>query len=417
MTKIIKKYLPYILLLISVFDQNILVFGFYIRNSELYTKLIFIFHFILIVLIQKYVFLHRRYLENNNRFLYIANIIYLVYFSYGMIKILFSNDRLEHTFSAIQCCSWFCFFGIIFLFQNTNLFFDYAKLWVHKIVIVLLFIYIPLVEPFHWEIGFVPAVFFLIFYDVWHLKERLILLLLILIPFFIEGQRTQIIRNILILMIILFSYTPFFKRKIINSINLICYVLPVVLLVLALIGKFNVFSDSSAIVGDDIQVSGENLSNDTRTFIYAEAIESSVKNNYVMFGRSPASGYDSFSFSIRYDSDKYYVQRISEVCVVNIYTWTGLLGLLILMFIYIYISFRCIKKSKNKYMKIIGLTISVSWIINWFANSIYSVGIYHLVIFMIMGFSLKNDFLSYNDNEFKKAFRIKFYGNRIKKIP
>ncbi len=35
---------------------------------------------------------------------------------------------------------------------------------------------------------------------------------------------------------------------------------------------------------------------DTRTFLYAEEIQSAIKNNYIIIGRSIARGYDSLFF-------------------------------------------------------------------------------------------------------------------------
>ena len=112
----------------------------------------------------------------------------------------------------------------------------------------------------------------------------------------------------------------------------------------------------------------ESLTRDTRTFIYVEAIQSALNNNYVFFGREPARGYDSDAFGNHSfeDLDKGRYERYDgEVSILNIFTWLGLVG----VFFYFLIFFKAVtlalSHSKNNYIKIVGFYVLFRWCYAW----------------------------------------------------
>ena len=73
-----------------------------------------------------------------------------------------------------------------------------------------------------------------------------------------------------------------------------------------------------------------------------EVIESAIKNDYVLFGRTPANGYDSIYFGehLKYDLGTNKMQRFSsEVSIINIFTWNGLIGTLLYFLVFFISSF------------------------------------------------------------------------------
>lgn len=83
------------------------------------------------------------------------------------------------------------------------------------------------------------------------------------------------------------------------------------------------------------------MTEDTRTFLYEEALSSAVNNQYLIWGRTPAYGMDS-PFVQSFDDADYVgmaltikgkmPQRICEAFIPNIITWCGILGFLIFFY-------------------------------------------------------------------------------------
>src|SRR5690606_8010144 len=105
---------------------------------------------------------------------------------------------------------------------------------------------------------------------------------------------------------------------------------------LALTGRFNIFNMEEYISGEyktqtliDGKLEETSLTADTRTLLYQETLTSAIKNNYVWHGRTPARGYESPSFGAfaleQLKTGK--LERFgSEVSILNIFTWTGIIG-------------------------------------------------------------------------------------------
>ena len=120
------------------------------------------------------------------------------------------------------------------------------------------------------------------------------------------GARSQVIKALLA---ICFSMLCLFRQSITDKMLRIahwtCYVSAVLLVVLGISGTFNIFTDMASNSGKYVEkkvVNGElkeeDLSTDTRTFIYEEVLQSALRNDYVLCGRSLARGNDSNTFGI-----------------------------------------------------------------------------------------------------------------------
>ncbi|MBK9223652.1 MAG: hypothetical protein IPO23_01535 [Flavobacterium sp.] len=102
---------------------------------------------------------------------------------------------------------------------------------------------------------------------------------------------------------------------------------------MAVNGTFNIFNLEENISGTytsekikEGKKIEENLKIDTRTFLYEEVVSSALKNDYVLFGRTPARGNDSFyfgNFTAEELGTKRYERYSNEVSILNIFTWTG----------------------------------------------------------------------------------------------
>ena len=124
---------------------------------------------------------------------------------------------------------------------------------------------------------------------------------------------------------ILFEFDILKNKIVLNIVNILLLLLPIISFVSAATGGFNPMATDQYI--GQTNYGNESLVDDTRTLLYQEAINSSLENGYVVWGRTFGYGYDSDWQTIRNDINKNVIaQRNAEVFIINIYTWMGLMG-------------------------------------------------------------------------------------------
>ena len=174
-------------------------------------------------------------------------------------------------------------------------------------------------------------------------------------------------------------------------------------------GTFNIFQDLSSNEGKYVehkivngQVVKNDLSTDTRTFIYEEVITSAIKHNYIIWGRTPARGNDSMAFG-SYNAEELktgkYERHSNEVCQLNIFTWLGIIGMALYSLIYIKSSFLAVYRSKSSYIKILGCYIAFRWAYSW-VEDINLFDIANISLWMMISIGLSAQFRNMNDKEF-----------------
>ena len=189
-----------------------------------------------------------------------------------------------------------------------------------------------------------------------------------------------------------------------------------VLLGLAATGRFNILEDMSSsnegkhmtVVGDEEQ----DLSDDTRTFIYIEVIQSAIDNNYILFGNTPARGNYSESFvageyAMNEDLTGKGERHANELVHLNIFTWLGLVGLILYSIIYLQSSYYAVFRSNSVYMKLIGCTIAFHWVYGWIEDY-NSFTVQNIWLWMMIGMGLSSKFRKMEDKQFKRWFIMLF---------
>lgn len=235
---------------------------------------------------------------------------------------------------------------------------------------------------------------------------------LLAIMLFIDlGARSQVIKSAMVLLTATAIYfRKFISYRLIRIIHGACYVFPIILLYLGITGTFNIFEDLASNKGKYVQkkvVNGQvvedDLSADTRTFIYVEVLESALRHNYVIWGRTPARGNDSMAFGTLQAEDlktgKYERHR-NELCHPNVFTWLGLVGVILYSLIYLRSSFLSIYRSNNSYIKILGCFIAFRWAYGWIED-INGFNIMNFSLWMTISMGLSIRFRSMTDKEFR----------------
>ena len=249
----------------------------------------------------------------------------------------------------------------------------------------------------------------------WFTVFIIILIMMIFLDF---SSRSQVIKSAFsIFASILLFLRSIIPLKIIRLIHWFFYAIPICFLYLGLSGTFNVFkfinNNNDAYVQKSIQngqLIEDDLTADTRTFIYEEVISSAFKNNYVLFGRTPAKGNDSESFGEYYAevlNTKKYERFNNEVGFANVFTWLGFIGLLLYTVIYIMSSYYSLYKSKSYALKIVSLFIAFHFFYGWIEDvAEFKISSISLWIMISMGLSSK--FREMDDKVFKIWLRSIF---------
>lgn len=340
--------------------------------------------------------------------------IYFVWMLIGVIRGCFVAENYWEWKQLISGTLALSVPVFIYAFSMPDVLKETLRYWMRYALwgFLLFFIWLILPGAYHFYLG--PIFLIGCFAPVLPPKYRLILIILLLIMCVITlGARSQVIKAVVTLLLcLLFYFRSFINIKVIKFIHLSLYLIPVVLLFLGISGVFNVFQDFSeknsgkyvekrAINKNEFE---EDLSTDTRTFIYEEVIESALRHNYVVCGRTPARGNDSRAFGSfnaeELNTGKYERHR-NEVCHPNIFTWLGLIGVILYSILYLKSSYLAIYKSDNIYIKLIGLFIAFNWAYGWIENAT-GFNIMNISIGMAIAMGFSESFRSMNDREFRQ---------------
>ncbi len=152
-------------------------------------------------------------------------------------------------------------------------------------------------------------------------------------------------------------------------------------------------------VNADGEAIDDNLKADTRTFLYVENLSSAAKHDYWVMGRSPARGYDSLWFGAD-DPTGRWERSGSEVAILNIFTWNGIIGVLLYFFVFYKASYLAINQTNNTYTQILGLFIAFRWLYGWVEDINYFT-LTTVFLWIIIGLCFSKSFRAMSNNEVK----------------
>jgi len=270
--------------------------------------------------------------------------------------------------------------------------------------------------PFLWgdAVGkfLMPISFLLLFFPLLNTKWKIFVFIFTFYAIFFDvTARSNVIKFVVPLFLgCLFYFKNYLSFKILNITRLFLLFAPLTLLLLGLTDIFNVFKLDEYFGEQTVKtksISGEkgeeNLIADTRTFLYIEVIESAIKNNYIIFGRTPARGNDSNSFG-DYNKEKLKTgkqERFSnEVSILNIFTWLGIIGIVLYFIIFLKASYFAINESNNFFIKIVGLNISFRWAYG-FVEDFSNFDLSNIFLWLMIGMCFSKKFRQMSNNQMK----------------
>jgi len=314
------------------------------------------------------------------------------------------------------------FFAIIF--QKPLVIIDFFNKWNRLLPFILLLLFAGLMgkTQIHFFSG--PTYYLLgsFIFLIPSRKWRIMVLGLVIYMFFADfGARSQVIKS---LIAITMSCAVLAKRIIPNFLvqlaGISFYILPIIFLYLGITGRYNIFDhiDHSEVhvvefVEGEMQIDEVNKDLvDTRTFIYAEVLLSAVNNNYIWIGRTPARGNDSPTFAEQIKADRGPNARpernSNELCHLNVFTWLGLIGVVLYALIYIFSSVLALFFSNSFYLKLLGALVAFNWLFGWIEN-MNKMDMLNVGQWMVIGLCVSKEFRKMTDKEFSIWFSSLFY--------
>jgi len=183
------------------------------------------------------------------------------------------------------------------------------------------------------------------------------------------------------------------NKKLINIIIFCVLMSPLYFIYQGINGE-NIFQVLSE---DNVQGTGqENLIADTRTDLYDEVLQDMQISKTFIFGKGINGGYVSDSFDT-------FNRTAAEVGFLQILLKSGIVGFLIYMALFISAIFKALNKSKNLFMKYLGLLLSF-YVLMFFMENILAFNLFNIIIWIVVGMCHSERLRDLNDEEIRELF-------------
>ncbi|MBF6598621.1 MAG: hypothetical protein ITF98_10420 [Fermentimonas sp.] len=285
-----------------------------------------------------------------------------------------------------------------------SLFVKYIK---YAIPLFLIFGIITRTDAFGFYL--IPISVLLFFIPILTVRQKILVITITLIVLTSDlGARSNVIKfGVPFGILLIYYFRKALTIKFIEYIRITLFIIPVFFFILGVTGVFNVFNMNDYIKKDvtSMGVDGEgnrveqNVIVDTRTFLYEEILQSAVNNNYWLLGRTPARGNDSNTFGLLEAELTGRDERLSnEIGLANVFTWTGLVGVVFYFLIFFKASYLAVKKSKNIYIKMIGIYVAFRWLYSWIED-VNNFTLNYFMLMVLLGISFSYSFRNMTDRE------------------
>ena len=255
----------------------------------------------------------------------------------------------------------------------------------------------------------IPISLLLLFFPALNTRQRIILLFATAVVFLSDlGARSNVIKfGIPFFLLILYYFRKIISIKVLEVVRLALFIAPLLLFGLGVSGTFNVFNMDEYIEGEytamGVDLRGDRIEQsmtvDTRTFLYEEVLESAINNNYWLLGRTPARGNDSYSFgALNVELTGRYERLSNEFGLANVFTWTGLIGVILYSLIFFRASYLAVNRSKSIYAKMLGLSVAFRWLYSWIED-VNNFTLNYFMLMVMMGLCFSDSFRNMSNKE------------------
>ena len=283
-----------------------------------------------------------------------------------------------------------------------------------RFILPAFFIFITVMTSTAYGPYLIPVSFTLLFLPLLPKKWALVTLFftLIVLTFALSARSAIIKFTVPLLLSTLYYFRGFIGKTALGVGRLILLAVPLILFGLAITGQFNIFKIKQYVKGDyktTASSSGESedIMVDTRTGLYMEVLVSAINNEYVWLGRTPARGNDSVLFGAEIESQTNtgkLERYINEVSILNVFTWTGLIGVILYFLVFLRASYLAIYRSRSWFMKMMGVYICFRWSLAW-VEDFSRFDLSYILLWIIIGMCFSESFRQMSNGEFKYWIR------------
>lgn len=350
---------------------------------------------------------HRKSIWNNYKVLGYFYSFVIIYICISWIKSFFVPSGL-FPFFRFQISMALLNFGSVFIFMNGKTRNEtLSKYW--KWLPYIFVGSIMFAERQGYMSTFSPILFYLCFWT--YLSKRRKIICIILYVFMrvmaMQQRMDYIDMAIPLIMILIYKLIKNNRTKFIKNIFYTMMFLPFFFLFLAKFSSFNILDFESYIEEDVTSESAGRFNDDTRTLLYKEAYSSAKDNNYVLLGRTPFYGYDSKFIEVNdgiegvggaLNVEGQRMQRCAEVAVINIFTWMGVIGVLFFFYWFYNIGKKSLN-SNNSITKMLGIYVSIYWVLCWIGHIIFVPSMDYIVLFIVISMISSKTISKIDDKE------------------
>lgn len=176
------------------------------------------------------------------------------------------------------------------------------------------------------------------------------------------GFRSNIIKiTFSVVLVIIYWARNYIPKISLRFLRFFLFALPLVLLTLAITGKYNIFSELGSQEGyTTLNTKGEveNLMADTRSGLYRDVLATMEQSENWLMGEGAGGRYQTERFDYLGDGRGRYG---SEVGILNILLYHGLIGVSIYFLLLFTVSYYAIRRSNNTLAQLLGLYIAFRW--------------------------------------------------------
>lgn len=297
-----------------------------------------------------------------------------------------------------------------------------ALYWLHRISMLAVKVGILLAPialilkinlPF---IAFIPTFFLMLNFKYAPNKDRIWIVLSSFVGvyvFYSTDLRSGIIRILFCLMVYLLTQLNF--KKVYKYFAIFMIAFPIYALYHGISSGQNVLSEILSFTSSEFGGT-EDLTDDTRTFLYVELLSDLKETNNLIFGKGPMGTYYSEYFY--YNEGDNFIRHDVEVGVLSYLLRGGIVYLLLIFTIIILAIYNGIKYSNNRYIISLSLILS-TFLFYSFIENIPSYSFYFSFVWIIVGVCMSRRFVLLDDNQIENLIRYKelTYTQDKKRIP
>lgn len=400
-----KKYLPLLIILQCYVP---VVYWVLLGVGKTYQIYAYVIYGLLAFYSICYWWIHRGRLFKEYPAVWTLQVFLVTYVVVSCVKLYFVPSSI-YLFQRLQCFCSFMSVGCVFLLMQDGVIKRTFRMWWRFVPWIVL-----LSLPFYGTWSAMQIMFFAFIFVMLAdcLRKQLRFLTYAFVAFFALFCIVQRMDYIFVLapvtVFFLIRYNLFVSYKKSMALYHLLMWTPIVFFFIAIWSGFNILNFDSYIEGEYVSASGEDMTADTRTFLYQEASESAAKHSYSLWGRTPGYGYDSQFVSKREGTflkvEGVSPQRYSEVFIVNMFTWCGMIGIVVWFVFFYLFGISTLKRTRNRYVRGLTIYVGVFWICCWFHNPFVAPDNVFMALFIIISLCIQRQFQQMTDVEIRKYF-------------